>query len=189
MFTSTIERTLRNPSATKTGPGRRHVSGHKKASGKIRRNGKLGSGWMHQRLMRHFAEQVLQKIAEKQAKVALRKKARDLLVAPYPKADITTDAHIPVVFSAGSSIGSSIGKTETLIASVTEQVIIEPVTTLPDDENRIFLVIRENPGASIKLIGHWMPELSETQIERRLKKLREAGHIRYDKSAKGWFVA
>lgn len=169
MFTSTVERTLRNPSATKTGPGRRHVSGHKKTSGKIRRNGKLHHGWMHQRLMRHFAEQALQKIAEKKAKVATLQPQfvpKEFVPKEFvpPESPFQFDAPLQVKAENTSMIEAA------------------------SDENRIVLVIRENPGASIKLIAHWVPELSDTQIERRLKKLREAGHIRYDKSAKGWFV-
>jgi hypothetical protein len=60
----------RNPSSTKTGPGRRHVSGHQKATIKAKRNGKLGSGWMHQRLLRWITEKNLQKIQERKAKSA-----------------------------------------------------------------------------------------------------------------------
>lgn len=56
------------------------------------------------------------------------------------------------------------------------------------DEGIILEAIAENPGAPLSLIAKFVLHLSDTQVERRLKKLREAGKIRYDKSAKGWFV-
>lgn len=60
------------------------------------------------------------------------------------------------------------------------------------DESVIVYTISKKPGLSFAQLREHLHSLavtlSDTQVERRLKKLREVGKIRYDKSAKGWFV-
>lgn len=61
-----------------------------------------------------------------------------------------------------------------------------------DEDSIVNFVTLIGTGVSTAEIGVRLKtdgfDLSDTQVERRLKKLREAGKIRYDKSAKGWFV-
>lgn len=128
---------------------------------------------------------LIKKIGIRQYK-RMQRNAREEVLRDYVKFD---QLHV----TDFTAFPHSVGTVTVENVQIDNNPVADTTMSVMTDKQCIVWFLSECPNGSTRAhISETLREhglnLSDTQVERRLKNLREAGSIRYDKASKGWFV-